>query len=302
MFSDGGGLRLADNKTYYYMKVNKDFFDDDTVKYLEEQEHGKDFVILYLKLCLKSLEDEGLLIRYVGTKLIPYDTAAIAKMTNTEIGIVEKAMKIFEEIELIEKKETGELFMSQIQEMIGTDTYDARRKRKQRAKDKILNDKETEQMGQCPTDVPQKSHACPMNVPEYKSKSIEIDIEKEQQLEQEEKNNVAGVGENIIFKKLKEAFGEMSVSGTMVTEVEDLLKVHGQALVLYALDETILNAGRSIRYTRSILERWKGQGLNTVEQIKQNQEARDQQKLKSKPLTKEEWRQSLKEPDPRYGF
>lgn len=175
---------MVDNKTYYYMKINKDFFDDDTVKYLEEQEHGKDFIILYLKLCLKSLEDEGLLIRYVGTKLIPYDTAAIAKMTDTDIGIVEMAMKIFEEIELIEKKETGELFMSQIQEMIGTDTYDARRKRKQRAKDKILNDKQTEKMGHCPTDVPNVSPNSLRDVPEYKSKNIELDIDKEVDKEQ----------------------------------------------------------------------------------------------------------------------
>lgn len=253
------------------MKINKDFFDDDTVKYLEEQEHGKDFIILYLKLCLKSLEDEGLLIRYVGTKLIPYDTAAIAKMTDTDIEIVEVAMKIFEEIELIEKKETGELFMSQIQEMIGTDTYDARRKRKQRAKDKILNDKQTEEMGHCPTDVPNVSPNSLTNVPEYKSKSKSIEIEQELQLEQEEKNAVAGVSKNPIFEKLKAAFGEMSVNGTMVEEVEDLLETHGQSLVLYALDETILNAGRSIRYTRAILENWRGRGLNTVEQVKENQ-------------------------------
>lgn len=250
------------------MKINKDFFDDDTIKYLEEQEFGKDFIILYLKLCLKSLEDEGLLIRYVGTKLIPYDTTAIAKMTGTDVVIVETAMKIFEEIELIEKKETGELFMSQIQEMIGTDTYDARRKRKQRAKDKILNDKQTEQMGHCPIDVPKTSHHCPRNVPEYKSKSKSIEIELQQ--EQEEKKSVAGAGKNLIFEKLKSAFGEMAINGTIVQEIEDLLKTHGQDLVLYALDETILNSGRSIRYTRSILERWRGQGLNTIEQIKKN--------------------------------
>ena len=251
---------MADNKTYYYMKINKDFFDDDTVKYLEEQEHGKDFIILYLKLCLKSLEDEGLLIRYVGTKLIPYDTAAIAKMTDTDIEIVELAMKIFEEIELIEKKETGELFMSQIQEMIGTDTYEARKKRKQRAKDKVQGD-----------NVPKVSPNSPTNVPEYKSKSKSIEIEQELQLDQEEKNAVAGASKNPIFEKLKAAFGEMSVNGTMVAEVEDLLETHGQSLVLYALDVTILNAGRSIRYTRAILENWRGRGLNTVEQVKENQ-------------------------------
>lgn len=77
---------------------------------------------------------------------------------------------------------------------------------------------------------------------------------------------------------MKEAFGEMSVNGTMVTEVEDLLELHGQALLLYALEVTILNAGKSIRYTRTILSNWQGQGLRTVEQIKQHEEKRQQQK------------------------
>lgn len=74
--------------------------------------------------------------------------------------------------------------------------------------------------------------------------------------------------ENLIFKKLKEAFGEMSVNGTMVEEVEKLLKQYGQELVILALDKTILNAGKSLRYTMSILKRWDGQGLRTAEQIR----------------------------------
>ena len=73
---------------------------------------------------------------------------------------------------------------------------------------------------------------------------------------------------NLVFKKLKEAFGEMSVNGTMVEEVEKLLKQYGQELVVLALDKTILNAGKSLRYTMSILQRWDGQGLRTAEQIR----------------------------------
>ncbi|MFX3966148.1 DnaD domain protein [Streptococcus suis] len=80
----------------------------------------------------------------------------------------------------------------------------------------------------------------------------------------------AGAEKNIIFEKLKDAFGEMSINGTIVREVEDLLSKHGQELLIHALDETILNGGRSIRYTRSILERWHGQELKTVEQVKQS--------------------------------
>ena len=74
--------------------------------------------------------------------------------------------------------------------------------------------------------------------------------------------------ENLIFKKLKEAFGEMSVNGTMVEEIERLLRQYGQELLVLALDKTILNAGKSLRYTMSILQRWDGQGLRTAEQIR----------------------------------
>ena len=106
---------------------------------------------------------------------------------------------------------------------------------------------------------------------------------------------------NPIFEKLKEAFGEMSVGGRVVEEVEDLLETHGQALVLLALDETILNAGKSIRYTRAILENWQGRGLKTVEQVKQNKADYQQQKQppqKAKPQTREEWEKNWSEEHP----
>ena len=85
--------------------------------------------------------------------------------------------------------------------------------------------------------------------------------------------------ENLIFKKLKEAFGEMHVNGTMVEEVEKLLKQYGQELVVLALDKTILNAGKSLRYTMSILQRWDGQGLRTAEQIRVADEEYERKKF-----------------------
>lgn len=100
---------------------------------------------------------------------------------------------------------------------------------------------------------------------------------KKDEDEDEEKEN-----KNPIFEKLKAAFGEMSVNGTMIAEVEDLLKIHGEPLLLYALDVTILNAGKSIRYTRTILANWQGQGLRTVEQVKKHEEQRQNSKANNK--------------------
>ncbi|HEM3576846.1 TPA: DnaD domain protein [Streptococcus suis] len=102
---------------------------------------------------------------------------------------------------------------------------------------------------------------------------------------------------NLIFEKLKEAFGEMSVNGTMITEVEDLLKTHGKTLLLYALEVTILNAGKSIRYTRKILANWQGQGLKTVEQVKHHEEKWQQQQTQPpEPTSFAEWRPTAENP------
>ena len=123
------------NKRYYWLKLNENFFEDDTIQWLEEQENGKDYVIFYLKLCLKSLSDEGKLIRYVGERLIPYDVKALSKLTNTSADTVAVAMKTFLEIGLVSQLDSGEIYMKQIKEMIGSETAAAKRKRKQRARE-----------------------------------------------------------------------------------------------------------------------------------------------------------------------
>lgn len=91
-------------------------------------------------------------------------------------------------------------------------------------------------------------------------------------------------GKNPIFEKLKSAFGELAINGTTVQEVNDLLKIHGERLLLHALDKTILNAGKSIRYTRAILERWQGQGLKTPEQVEQNEQAYQAKKARGQVI------------------
>ena len=65
---------MSESKKYYWLKLKSDFFDDDTIKFIEEQENGIKYSNFYLKLCLKSLKTDGKLIRLVGETLIPYDT------------------------------------------------------------------------------------------------------------------------------------------------------------------------------------------------------------------------------------
>lgn len=123
-------------KQYYWLKLYDDFFDDDTIAFIEEQENGKEYLLFYLKLCLKSLKDDGKLIKYVGNSLIPYSDKALAKLTNTRIEIVTEAIKLFKQIGLITITDLEEIFMTQVEEMTGSETRAASRMRRHRVREK----------------------------------------------------------------------------------------------------------------------------------------------------------------------
>ena len=96
------------NGRYYWLKLSENFFDEDTIAWLEEQENGKDYVLFYLKLCLKSLNTDGCLIRRVGDMLIPYEVRKLAEMTNTDFDTAEPDAKLGVDWETVRKWETGE--------------------------------------------------------------------------------------------------------------------------------------------------------------------------------------------------
>jgi len=68
---------MAEAKRYYWIKLKEDFFQDDAISWIEEQKDGKECCLFYLKLCLKSLRNQGVLVRYIGDSLIPYDEKKI---------------------------------------------------------------------------------------------------------------------------------------------------------------------------------------------------------------------------------
>ena len=164
---------MAETKTYYWLKLDKDFFEDDTTMWLEEQTNGKDYVLFYLKLCLKSLKDNGFMVRYVGERLMPYDVKALSKLTNTPVDTVAIALKLFVKIGLISIQESGEIYLNQIKEMIGTETDSAKRMRKKRIKDT----KQLEETSQCAHNVQE----CDTEI--EIEKELEIELEKDIEIE-----------------------------------------------------------------------------------------------------------------------
>ena len=122
-------------KRYYWLKLKENFFEEDTIEWLEEQPNGKEYCLFYLKLCLKSLKTEGMLVRNVGNMMIPYDPESLAKLTNSSADTVKVAMDLFHKIGLIQIMDGGEIYLSQLNELVGSETEYAIQKRLQRAKE-----------------------------------------------------------------------------------------------------------------------------------------------------------------------
>lgn len=133
---------MAKGNKYYWLKLKEDFFEDDVINWIEEQPNGKDYCLFYLKLCLKSLKSNGLLIRNVGNMLVPYDAKKLSDLTKTDIDTVTVAMDMFRKIGLVEILENGEIFMNQLNTMVGKETDYAEQKRLQRENKKSIEQKD----------------------------------------------------------------------------------------------------------------------------------------------------------------
>lgn len=121
---------MADNKKYYYLKLKEGFFDSEDMKLLQAMKDGYMYSDILLKLYLRSLRQEG---RLMYRDIIPYTPEMVATITNHQVGTVEKAMKILEQMGFIEILDNGAIYMSDIQNFIGQSSSEGDRKRAYRS-------------------------------------------------------------------------------------------------------------------------------------------------------------------------
>ncbi len=122
---------MADNKKYYYLKLNENFFEREEIKIIEAQPNGYEYSNILLKMYLKSLKRDG---KLMVTNLIPYSVETLSKVLGHNVDTVRNAIKVFEEFKLVEILDNGAIYLLDIQNFIGKSSTEADRKREQRAR------------------------------------------------------------------------------------------------------------------------------------------------------------------------
>lgn len=121
-------------KKYYWLKLKEDFFRGKEIKKLRRIAGGDTYTIIYLKMQLLSLKNNGS-IYFEGVE----DNIAeeLALELDESVENVQMTLSYLSSQQMIEQKTVDEYFMTKVPEVIGKETATAERMRRSRERKKL---------------------------------------------------------------------------------------------------------------------------------------------------------------------
>lgn len=244
----------TENKRFYWIKLRENFFQQETIDWLMEQENGSAYIVLYLKMCLLTANTSGELIRTIGDMTIPYEPKKISQKTGFDIDTVNVALSLFKHLGLIEETQEGIPVMPEVKNMVGSESESAARVRKYRKKKKTLqsNGDVTKKALQSNVEIRDKSI-------ENRDKSKEYREEKVESRKKETGASDDGLKDVITAyrKNIYPMPGEMDLE-----KLKAMIEDFGSDAVIKAIDRAVTRNKRSLAYITGILNSWRTNGYD----------------------------------------
>ena len=191
------------SKRYYWLKLKEDFFEQRVIKKLRKIAGGDTYTIIYLKLQLLAMKNDGKLV----FENVEDDFASeMALELDEDVENVKVTLMYLEKNNLIETISNEEYFLPEVLAVTGSETASAIRVREHREKKKAL---------QCNNNVITKKQ----DVIEVKQ---ECSVEKEKEKEKDITTNINNL-ENIIESDEKKVV--INSNGALQQEIKMLLGV-----------------------------------------------------------------------------
>lgn len=252
------------------------FFEQKEIKYLRRLPGGDTYTIIYLKLILKSLENDGkIYYENIGDDYsqewaleIEEDEKAVSFLV---AFLINKGLMIdcgFDEFEITKTKS-----------LVGSETASAERKRRQRERERELLQFNDVTDSQKNVTLSQVGH-------------IESEIEIEKEIDKEAEASTA-TSTNSDFQNLIELYQANFgiVKPILYDDLKADLEDYGLELIIEAVKRAIKRQ-REYAYAQGILKSWNRSGIKTLEQAKaeevsfQNKSQNNQNKFQQQKPTK----------------
>ena len=151
---------VTENRRYYWLQLKDDFFNSKEMKLMRKLPGGEEITIIYLKMMLVSLSEQGKLY-FEG---LAEDLAEeLSLIIDEDPEAIRLTLMFLTKKKLLTTSDNYQFNLEQVPEMIGSETASARRVRKHRENQKAL---------QCNPDVTKCNGDIDID--------IDIDIDKEQ--------------------------------------------------------------------------------------------------------------------------
>lgn len=251
---------MAKTKVYFWLKVDKKFFDNVFIKRLKNMNGGYAMTVIYIRLMLESLESDCILYYDGFLESLVEELAIKLDVSEDDINMT---MAYFTKCGLIQIDTEGNAELLQAKAMLEQETNQAQYMREYRKRQKLKNDNSY--------NVSQKDNV--VNEPLTTCKT-EIDIEKE--IEHKSKNKSKNQNKNNATADFSEIYSyyqqEIGVlSPNQAEQLADYIKLDNfePELLKRAIDKASNNAKRSFGYVNSILRNWKQNGITTLVQAEE---------------------------------
>ena len=277
---------MAKNKTkiYFWLRLDNNFFKNLAIKQLRRMSGGDTYVIIYQKMMLQSLENQGF-IYFEGV----LDSLAeeIAMALDENIEDVQVTIAYFQSKGLLQIGEENEIFLEQVPMLLDQETNWNRYKRQQ---NKRL-EKFQPLSNHLPTDIDIDKEI------ELK-KDINIDIKSEVDTRENQSATADEKSDFNIFEYYQSRIGVLD--GYQSQKLNDYIHIDNLSpeLVKRAIDRAADNSKRNFGYVNSILKNWAQNGIRSI--VQQDEEQRKFMKSKHLPKNNTEDLHNVVDPD--FGF
>lgn len=251
---------MSENKKYYWLKLKENFFDQLVIKKLRKMEYGDTCVIIYLKMQLLAMQNEGVLnYKGIGCDMLE---ELILQLDEKEEYII-MTLEYLQKAGVLEISD-NEYTILNIVDIVGKETNSTQRVQKHRAnKSKLL------QCDECVTDgaidetdnVTNETDNVTDNVTNetlHCNTEIEKEIEKEKNKKEKglfleyceqlcfSENMIKAISNWVDYKKEKNQSYKPKGLKTLLNQLSKYQKEYGEDAVIEAIEQAMSNNWQGI--------------------------------------------------------
>ena len=267
---------MAKTKVYFWLKIDKKFFDNIFIKRLKTVPGGYTMTVIYIRLMLESLESDCILYYEGYFNNLKEELALKLDVSEDDIDMT---MAYFTKCGLIQIDEDKNAELPQAKAMVMSETNWASYKREQRKKGKL------EEVQPALT----FSNSGPTEIEIEKELELEIEVE----VDKEQSPTPSTINQDFVnlYKSFEAETGK-ALSPLQIQELQYMLEDFSPELIHEALKEAVSQGKANFAYIKAILNRWKQDNLLTVELVRNSRAAREAKKQQTnqlEPTSYEDW-------------